>query len=84
MKILVIGDSCKDIFIYGTCDRLAPAAPVPVFVPEYHRENRGMAGNVYENMLSLKVEAALLTNTSEISKTRYVEKKTNHMLVRID
>jgi len=84
MKILVIGDSCKDVFVYGTCDRLAPAAPVPVFVPEYHRENRGMAGNVYENMLSLKVDAELLTNTSEISKTRYVEKKTNHMLVRID
>ena len=26
MNILVVGDSCKDIFIYGDIDRLAPEA----------------------------------------------------------
>ena len=34
MKILVIGDSCKDVFIYGTANRLCPEAPVPVFIPK--------------------------------------------------
>ena len=34
-KILVIGDSCKDIFRYGSIDRLAPEAPVPVIKPMY-------------------------------------------------
>jgi bifunctional ADP-heptose synthase (sugar kinase/adenylyltransferase) len=34
MKILVIGDSCVDIFRYGKVDRLAPEAPVPVINPE--------------------------------------------------
>ena len=33
MKILVIGDSCKDIFIYGDIVRIAPEAPVPVIKP---------------------------------------------------
>ena len=85
MKVLVVGDSCKDIFVYGKCDRLAPAAPVPVFVPLYSRENRGMAGNVYENLLSLKtLETDLVTNKTEIVKTRYVEERTNHMFVRVD
>ena len=32
-KILVIGDSCTDIFIYGECNRICPEAPVPVFNP---------------------------------------------------
>ena len=51
MKVLVIGDSCEDVFIYGNCDRLAPAAPVPVFVETHRKSNKGMAGNVYENFL---------------------------------
>jgi len=31
MKILVIGDSCTDVFIYGDIERVCPEAPVPVF-----------------------------------------------------
>ena len=84
MKILVIGDSCEDIFIYGNCNRLAPAAPVPVFVEEYRKSNKGMAGNVFENVISLGYPCTIITNKAEITKTRYVEKKTNHMLVRVD
>jgi len=84
MRILVIGDSCKDIFIYGDCNRLAPAAPVPVFVERHRKSNKGMAGNVYENVISLGLPCRIITNKTEITKTRYVEKKTNHMLVRVD
>ena len=84
MKILVIGDSCEDIFIYGDCSRLAPAAPVPVFVEEYRKSNKGMAGNVFENITSLGETCEIITNKAEIIKTRYVEKKTNHMLLRVD
>ena len=49
-KVLVIGDSCKDIYLYGNADRICPDAPVPVFVPSFRRENKGMSGNVYENV----------------------------------
>ena len=75
MKILVIGDSCKDVFVYGDCSRLAPAAPVPVFVEKYRKSNKGMAGNVYENVLSLGVKCDIITNKVDIIKIRYVEEK---------
>ena len=84
MKVLVIGDSCNDIHIYGNCERICPDAPVPVFVPKTQKKNRGMAGNVYENLISLGIDAFLVTNRDEVTKTRYVEERTNHMIVRVD
>jgi D-beta-D-heptose 7-phosphate kinase/D-beta-D-heptose 1-phosphate adenosyltransferase len=84
MKILVIGDSCKDVFIYGTANRLCPEAPVPVFIPKRKTETGGMAANVYENIESLHVDVDLITNSEPITKTRYVEEKTNHQIIRVD
>jgi bifunctional ADP-heptose synthase (sugar kinase/adenylyltransferase) len=84
MKVLVIGDSCKDVHVYGASERLCPDAPVPIFVPTFKKTNKGMAGNVYENLLSLGVECDLITNEKEITKTRYVEEKTNYIILRID
>ena len=83
-RVLVIGDSCTDVYVYGSCTRLCPDAPVPVFIPEFRKENKGMAGNVYENLLSLHIGAELLTNEGSVEKTRYVEQNTNHMIVRVD
>ena len=42
-EILVIGDSCKDIYVYGSCARLCPDFPVPSFIPSYEKQNLGMA-----------------------------------------
>ena len=42
MKILVIGDNCTDVFIYGRCERLSPEAPIPVFEPSKTITNDGM------------------------------------------
>jgi len=83
-KILVIGDSCKDVHIYGKCERMCPDAPVPVFVPTIAKENLGMAGNVYQNILSMGYEAELKTNEVIIEKKRYVQEATNHMFLRVD
>jgi D-beta-D-heptose 7-phosphate kinase/D-beta-D-heptose 1-phosphate adenosyltransferase len=83
-RILVIGDSCKDVHVYGSCKRLAPDSPVPVFVPTEEKHNDGMAGNVYRNIISLGGNADLQTNTALTEKKRYVEKKTNHMFIRVD
>ncbi len=49
MRILVIGDSCTDIFVYGNATRLCPEAPAPVFEPSRTVTNDGMAGNVRAN-----------------------------------
>lgn len=84
MRILVIGDSCIDKFIYGGVNRICPEAPVPVFNPIYQTENPGMAANVAENVKSLGNDVVLNCNTNPIVKTRYVDKKSNQMLLRVD
>jgi bifunctional ADP-heptose synthase (sugar kinase/adenylyltransferase) len=83
MKVLVIGDGCKDVFQYGKCERLSPEAPVPVFKPTKDKSNGGMAVNVYNNLMALGVDCDILTY-SGISKTRYIDEVSNQMLLRVD
>lgn len=89
-NFLVIGEMCRDVFIYGCSKRLSPEAPVPVFTPEEEVCTHGMAKNVYYNLLSLVKKH---TNNHSVynylslhsaSKVRYVDKKTNHYFLRVD
>ncbi len=82
--MLVIGDSCEDVFIYGKCERLCPDAPVPVFIPTRKKKNGGMALNVFENLKSLGIHTDILTNKTKITKTRYIDEKTNQLIIRVD
>ena len=86
MKILVIGESCLDVFHYGESVRLCPDAPVPVFKSLSITQNAGMAKNVQKNLTSLGTAADIITNEDweEIIKTRYVDLRTNHMFLRVD
>ena len=84
MKILVLGDACEDVYVYGNCSRLAPEAPVPVFVKTNEKRNGGMALNVYNNLISLGADCEILHNQEKIEKTRYVDEQTNHLFIRVD
>jgi bifunctional ADP-heptose synthase (sugar kinase/adenylyltransferase) len=86
MKILVIGESCRDIFHYGTSSRLCPEAPVPVFKATNKTENGGMAKNVQNNLSSFNICTDIITNKNWefITKTRFVDYRTNHMFLRVD
>jgi bifunctional ADP-heptose synthase (sugar kinase/adenylyltransferase) len=86
MNILVIGEKCVDIFIYGDCHRLSPEAPVPVIVPNNIVKNDGMAGNVVNNIFAIdkEINVDIWSQNQEITKTRYVDRKTNHMFLRVD
>ena len=85
MNVLVVGDSCEDIFIYGDIIRLSPEAPVPILQPTRETKNGGMALNVYNNFLSLGVEVNIVTNEkSQIRKVRYVDNRSSQMVLRID
>ena len=84
MKILVVGDSCLDTFIYGDIERIAPEAPVPVIKPKYKKENGGMAANVVANLKSLGAEVDLITNSTLIKKIRFVDERYNQMVLRVD
>ncbi|MEP7108715.1 MAG: PfkB family carbohydrate kinase [Ferruginibacter sp.] len=83
-KILLIGDSCVDEYVYGICTRLNPEAPVPVL--DYTRTEckPGMAANVYENLKAFGVDIQFLTNGEKIVKTRFVDDKFNQQILRVD
>jgi D-beta-D-heptose 7-phosphate kinase/D-beta-D-heptose 1-phosphate adenosyltransferase len=87
MKVLIIGDSCVDIYIYGNCTRLCPEGPVPVLLESSRKKFPGMSGNVYNNMRCFftEKELDLVTNNFElIEKVRFIDEKTNHILLRLD
>lgn len=83
-KILVIGDSCFDLYIYCITAKFCPDAPVPVLNPIKTISSLGMAGNVVDNLKNLGLEVDFITNKELIKKTRYVDSRTNHMFLRID
>jgi len=86
IKILVVGELCEDNFIYGECQRLSPEAPVPVMNPILTVQNPGMSGNVVENLKALddNINVEHWYQTERVFKTRFVDKKTNHMFLRLD
>ena len=85
-KILVIGDSCRDVHVYCSCDRMSPDKPVPVLKIIDQNDNPGMAKNVYRNIKSIEDSCDIITNSNwaNITKTRYIHKSTNHMFFRLD
>ena len=86
MKIVIIGETCVDKFVYCDINRLSPEAPVPVLQPINTEVNAGMSGNTMANIKALAPTSEVLhfSNLSQVTKTRYVEKKTNHMFLRVD
>lgn len=85
-KILIIGESCRDIFVYCKAERLAPDLPIPVLGIVEQKENPGMAANVERNIKSIFPHVDLHTNEKwrEVTKTRYMHCDTNHMFIRVD
>lgn len=85
-SILVIGESCRDVFVYCDALRLCPDVPVPVLNIKDQMDNPGMAKNVHRNIQSLIKTCDIVTNTDwyNITKTRYVHENSNHMFFRVD
>ena len=87
-RILVIGDSCRDVYTYCEASRLAPDRPVPVLEPVRVDKMPGMAMNVYKNLIKMTPESGvdIVTNSNwkSIRKERFVDSKSNHMFVRVD
>jgi bifunctional ADP-heptose synthase (sugar kinase/adenylyltransferase) len=57
---------------------------VPVFNPHHTVESGGMAWNVQANVRALDMECDIATPVYMPAKTRYVDVKTNQMLLRVD
>lgn len=86
MRVTVIGEYCTDKFVYCETHRLSPEAPVPVLNPIETISNAGMAGNVINNVNAINPKSITvgIHQKNIITKTRYVDKKSNHMFFRID
>ncbi|MFH2099520.1 MAG: hypothetical protein ABIJ95_08425, partial [Pseudomonadota bacterium] len=55
-RVLVVGDMMLDEYYWGTVGRISPEAPVPVVLVKEETKTLGGAGNVVNNLCSLKAE----------------------------
>ena len=83
-KVLVIGDSCEDVYHYGLCERLSPEAPVPILKLTKTETKPGMCLNVAKNLEGLGLIVDTITQQQKIIKHRYVEEKRLVHLLRVD
>jgi bifunctional ADP-heptose synthase (sugar kinase/adenylyltransferase) len=83
-KVLLIGDSCTDIYHYGTIDRISPEAPIPVLLTKNLLTCPGMAANVNNNLKAFNIDTDFITNEEPITKTRFLDIKTGQHLLRVD
>ena len=83
-KVLLVGDSCEDVYHFGSCERISPEAPVLILKENKVEIKNGMAANVRDNLDSFGMEVIFITNTEKIKKHRYIDEKTKHHLLRVD
>lgn len=83
-SVLLIGDSCTDVYNIGTVDRLSPEAPVPVVKIVETFSLPGMSANVHRNLINLNIEADFVHNDTPITKTRFIDKRSGQHLLRVD
>jgi len=60
-KLLVIGDLMIDHYLWGSCDRISPEAPVQVVNVEYESTVLGGAGNVINNLRALGAQVDVIS-----------------------
>jgi len=63
--IAVIGDLMIDHYIWGTCERISPEAPVQVVSTQKENMVLGGAGNVLSNLKALDAEVSLFSVIGE-------------------
>nr|MBP3725031.1 D-glycero-beta-D-manno-heptose-7-phosphate kinase [Campylobacter sp.] len=60
-KILVVGDLMIDHYIWGSCDRISPEAPVQVVLNQNENKRLGGSGNVVSNLIALGAEVGVIS-----------------------
>jgi D-glycero-beta-D-manno-heptose-7-phosphate kinase len=83
-RILVLGDACHDIYVYGQVNRLNPESPVPLMSWVSQTQKAGMALNVYQNLCALGADCDLVVPKTISKKTRYVDQRSGQQLLRVD
>lgn len=80
-KILLLGDFLLDSFLFGTCNRLSPEAPVPIINYENEEINLGGAGNVLVNLINLGVKVTPVSILGKDQTSREILKLLKNLKV---
>ena len=71
-KILVIGDLIIDNYLWGSCERISPEAPVQIVNVDYESSTLGGAGNVLQNLKSLGADADIMSVIGDCSASKEI------------
>lgn len=69
-KILVVGDLMVDSYLWGSCEKISPEAPVQVVNIEKENQSLGGAGNVINNLYSLGAEVGVISVIGECKTSK--------------
>jgi D-glycero-beta-D-manno-heptose-7-phosphate kinase len=83
-NVLLIGDTCLDVYKFTKTERLNPESPAPLLSIVETKEFGGMALNVMQNLSNMGVYVDAILSKNKIIKTRYVDKKSGYMHFRVD
>ena len=84
LNLLVIGESCIDLYRFGRCERLSVEAPVPILLQTKTESKPGMAANVALNVKSLGHLVTSVTNETAITKERFLDERFSQQILRVD
>tara|TARA_B100000795_G_scaffold131975_1_gene98491 strand:- start:2278 stop:3702 length:1425 start_codon:yes stop_codon:yes gene_type:complete len=73
-KILVIGDLMVDHYLWGSCERISPEAPVQVVKVDNESKLLGGAGNVVNNLNALGAEVDVISVIGECETSAELKK----------
>jgi pentose-5-phosphate-3-epimerase len=62
LKVLLLGETCRDEYHFGHVNRISPEAPVPVFDLQSCETKFGMANNVKNNLESFGCKVGISLN----------------------
>lgn len=83
-NVLLLGDDGIDIYKYGDVKRISPEAPIPILNITHETISQGMAGNVKRNLESFGLIVKYKHGKKFSTKTRFVDNKSKHHLLRVD
>jgi len=79
-----MGEACIDRYHVGSCDRLSPEFPVPVFKNKETFDKPGMASNVLGGFINVGINAQIISQSKSCLKERFIDEKTGYHLLRVD
>ena len=83
-KILVIGDLMIDHYLWGSCDRVSPEAPVQIVEIKQENTVLGGAGNVINNLKSLGAEVDIISVIGDCDISTEMSKLINKIDINTD